>query len=354
MKHVSISNRKADHLNLTSDGQSTFRNKTTLLQELHLIHQALPECSLDDIKLHCELFGHSVSAPMIIAGMTGGHEKAVQINQDLAKVAQALNIPFGLGSQRAMALHPELIDTFDVRKHAPDVLLIGNIGVVHAKEYGTAHVHELTKKIQANVMAIHLNPAMELIQEQGDRDFTGCLDTIKSLLDTLDIPIVVKETGCGISPQVAKQLKTIGVQHIDVSGSGGTSWVAVESRRAQENSLHQSIGEELWDWGLPTAVSIASCVHQDMNVIASGGIRTASDIAAALSLGAQGVGFAAPVLTAYNKGGYDQVLAFFEKHYLTLKSIMLLTGSQDIHALQNAPHYIDHTLREWLTCLGLR
>ncbi len=278
-----ISNRKRDHLVVAASGNADFRNRTTLLEQVQLVHQALPDLALSDIQLETTLAGFRLSAPIIISGMTGGTEQAGQINRDLAQVAQRLGIGFGVGSQRAMADHPKLENTFQVRDVAPDVILIGNIGVVQAQEMGPNATRELARRIGANAMAVHLNPAMELIQGNGDRDFRGATQCIAALVEQCDIPIIVKETGCGLSPQVAAKLKSIGVQTVDVSGAGGTSWVGVEATRSAPGSPARQLGQELWDWGIPTAVSIAACKQHQLEVIATGGLRTGLDIARSLA-----------------------------------------------------------------------
>src|SRR5262249_52146808 len=148
-------------------------------------------------------------------------------------------------------------------------------------------VIELGKRIGADAMCVHLNPGQELIQDKGDRDFRGIVRGIAALVEASPVPIIVKETGCGLSPQAAKALVGAGVQTVDVSGAGGTSWVAVEALRAQAGSDAAALGEELWDWGTPTAVSVASCVAAGLTTIASGGLRSGYDIARAIALGAR-------------------------------------------------------------------
>lgn len=358
---ASISERKAAHIEVAASGQADFR-RSTLLEDVHLVHQALPELHLDNIDLRTEFLGHTLAAPIAVSGMTGGTHKAGAINCDIARAAQACGVAFGVGSQRAMLTHPDLESTFQVRHVAPDVVLIGNLGVVQAKTYGAARVQELAKRLQVNAMAIHLNPGQELIQQGGDRDFTGGLDTIARVRDALSIPLVVKETGCGISPQVAASLARLGVDAVDVSGAGGTSWVAVEARRAAEDSAAQRLGHELWDWGIPTAVSVAASVaggveagsgHR-MQVMASGGLRSGLDIARALALGATVGGMAAPVLRAQQAGGVDGARALLEELVASVRAVALLTGCARARDLSTAPRHIGARLRGWLDDLGVR
>lgn len=350
-----IKQRKADHIEIAAEGAGDFQAKTTLLEQVHLVHQALPELHRDAVDLDCELCGRRLDAPLLITGMTGGTEEAAAINRDLAVAAERANIAFGVGSQRAMSLHPELASTYEVRSVAPNVFLLGNLGAVQAKELGPAKVAELAEAIGADAMAIHLNPGQELIQEGGDRDFRGLAAAIEQLALELPIPVVVKETGCGISPQVADRLVAAQVAAIDVSGAGGTSWVAVEARRAAAGSEARAQGELLWDWGLPTAVSILAARRAGAaEVIASGGLRSGYDAARALALGARIAGFAAPALRAQRSGGAAGVSAFLEQLVSTLRSICALTGCRRVSELESAPRHLGPELVGWLHDLGLR
>lgn len=349
----SISQRKADHIEVAASGAADF-TRSTLLDQVHLVHQSLPELALDEIDLGCTLLGHALAAPVVITGMTGGTEEAAAINRDLACAAQACGVAFGVGSQRAMAEHPELEASFRVRDVAPDVFLIGNIGVVQARDLGASRVAELATRIGANAMAVHLNPAQELIQERGDRDFHGGLAAIAELVATLPVPVIVKETGCGLSREVAASLRGIGVTAVDVSGAGGTSWVAVEARRAAVGSASEELGTELWDWGIPTAVSVALCVAEGLEVVASGGLRSGHDICRALALGATCGGMAAPVLRAQRAGGEAGARAFLERLIASIRSVTLLAGYPRSSELGDALRHLGPELKAWLDDLGLR
>jgi len=349
-----ISRRKADHLEVAASGEAEFRSQGTLLDEVYLVHQALPELAEDEIDLRTSIAGCELSAPLLISGMTGGTAEAAQINRDLARAAQELGIGFGVGSQRAMAERDELKDTYMVRDVAPDVFLIGNLGVMQAREYGSSRVADLARQIGANAMAIHLNPAMELVQDGGDRDFRGALETIAALVEAVDIPIIVKETGCGISEDAAGQLRGAGVATVDVAGAGGTSWAAVEARRAEPGSEARALGTELWEWGLPTAVSVAVCTRAGLEVIASGGLRTGLDLARAIALGATGGALAAPVLRAYQDRGYDGACEDLRRMIRSLRAIALLCGCRTAAEMARAPRHLGSELRGWFDDLGLR
>lgn len=342
-----ISQRKSDHIALCASGEVEFRGKGTLLDQVQLIHDALPDRHLDDIDLRTPLLGKVLSAPVVISGMTGGTEEAQALNRDLARAAEELGIGFGLGSQRAMLVRPESTRTYVVRDVMPTALLLGNLGLVQARDLSTADIKRLVETVGADALCLHLNPAMELIQPGGDRDFRGGLETLKRLHGELGVPVVVKETGCGLSRKVGRLVASLGISAVDVSGAGGTSWVGVETRRAVAEA--RALGEELWDWGIPTAASVGLLDGLDLNIIATGGLRTGSDVAHALALGATVGGLAAPVLRAHKAGGYDGVITYLRSVIESIRAITFLTGCRTPAELRHAPRVLGSTLRAWLT-----
>lgn len=342
-----IAKRKADHLEVAASGRAEFI-KSTMLEHVHLVHQAVPELALDEIDLSTSLVGKTLAAPLVITGMTGGTAEAAQVNRDLARAAQAAGVALGLGSQRAMDEHPELAASYEVRDVAPDVVLIGNVGAVQARAMGPARVIALAQRIGADAIAIHLNPGQELIQDRGDRDFRGVRDAIARLVDASPLPVVVKETGCGLSVEAARSLVAAGVHTVDVAGAGGTSWVAVEAVRAAAGSGSAALGGELWDWGVPTAVSVVACVRANLDVIASGGLRSGYDVARALALGARAGGMAAPMLRAQRAGGRDGVAELLAQVIASIRAICLLTGCRSVHDLAHAPRHLGAPLRAFL------
>jgi len=347
-----IAKRKADHLEVAASGRANFA-KSTLLEHVHLVHQALPELALGDIDLSTKLVGKTLAAPLVITGMTGGTAEAAAVNRDLARAAQDAGVALGLGSQRAMDEHPELAATYEVRDVAPDVVLFGNIGAVQALAMGPDRVIALARRIGADAIAVHLNPGQELIQERGDRDFRGACDAIARLCAASPVPIIVKETGCGLSLEAARALIKAGVHTVDVAGAGGTSWVAVEAVRATAGSNAAALGNELWDWGVPTAVSVVACARANLNVIASGGLRTGYDIARALALGATAGGMAAPILRAQRGGGRAAVTALIEQTIGSIRAICLLAGCRSARELARAPRHLGAPLRAFLDDLHL-
>lgn len=310
------------------------------------MHDALPELALDAVDTTARLLGKTLRAPLLVTGMTGGTDEAAAINRDLACVAERQGIAFGLGSQRAMQRDPALGYTFAVREHAPAALVLANLGAVQAAASPTAEVERLVRAVGADALCVHLNPAQELVQPGGDRDFRGALDAIARLVRELPMPVVVKETGCGMSRRVAQRLVDVGVGTIDVSGAGGTSWVKVEALRADD--AQRRLGEAFANWGIPTAASLAAVRGIGLDVIASGGVRSGLDVAKAVALGARVAGVALPVFRAYRAGGSDAAVAFIEELVAGLRTAMVLTGARDLTALAATPLVLGSRLRDWM------
>jgi isopentenyl-diphosphate delta-isomerase len=341
-----ISDRKRSHLDVCEQGAVEYAGKTTLLEEVDLVHDALPELAVDEVDVGVEFLGKRLRAPLLITGMTGGTAEASEINRDLACVAEEYGIAFGLGSQRAMQRRPELAYTFAVRSHAPTTLVFANLGIVQAAALPTAEVGRLVSTVGADALCLHLNPAQELIQPGGDRDFRGGLEAIVRLVRELGVPIVVKETGCGISRAVAKRLHGAGVATVDVSGAGGTSWVKVETIRADEPG--HALGMVFSEWGIPTAAAVVGVRGLGLVCIASGGIRTGLDVAKVLALGARLAGVALPVFRAYREGGVGAARRYVERLTTELRTAMVLTGSRNVDALGRVRTVLGPRLRAWV------
>ncbi len=341
--------RKRDHIDLCVSGDVGFRHKTTLLEQVELVHDAVPELSLEAVDTRCELLGKTLRAPLIVAAMTGGTPRARDINRELAALAERRGLGFGLGSQRAMLdASAGKDDTYLVRDVAPTTLILGNLGGVQAARASVDAVRDLVRRVGADALCIHLNPAMELVQPGGDRDFVGVLDGIERLRKGLDVPIVAKETGCGMGPRAVAKLVERGVRHVDVSGAGGTSWVAVEAARAE--GAARNLGLALREWGVPTAASILACRAARprlRTILATGGVATGLDVARALALGATAAGIARPVLQALEGGGAAAAERFLEEVESELRSVMLLVGARNLADLRRSDVVLGADLSRW-------
>ncbi len=340
-----ISDRKLEHLLLCKNCDVEYRKKTGF-DEVELIHNALPEVNMGEIDLSIDLLGKKLDSPFIISAITGGHPAAKIINRTLARATNILNIGMGVGSQRAAVEHPELASTYTVvREEAPSAFLIGNIGCQQIEL-----AEPSIEMIDADALAVHLNPLQEAIQPEGDVDARGHVDSIKELTKTIETPIIAKETGAGIKAQDAVTLEKAGVSAIDIAGSGGTSWAAVETYRAMDRTM----GNAFWDWGIPTAVStVEVCQSVKIPVISSGGIRSGLDAAKAIALGADAVGMALPLLKdAYS--GYQTVVNKINKFNEELRVAMFLVGASNIAELKKSDLIIKGETREWLNERGFQ
>lgn len=350
---TAISRRKSEHLRLVAE-KDVVHSQGTLLSDVFLIPQSLPELDFAQIDTNIGFFGKTLSAPLMITSMTGGADYAGKLNRALAKAAGHHNIALAVGSQRVMIKHPEVTPDFAVRRHIPDGVLLGNIGAVQLAEYPTRVIRKLVSDIDADGICVHLNIAQELMQKEGHRDFRGIIDQIGRLVDQLEGRVIVKETGAGMSPQCLQKLSSLGVRYIDVSGSGGTSWTKVEMYRAEDDLLKRT-GQTFSDWGLPTAFSAFAArkiCKADITVIASGGILTGLDAARAIAIGADIAGIARPALLAFlrqGEEGVDQLLMVLKNE---LRSAMLLTGAKDLNQLRNVPRLYCGRLREMLNDYG--
>ncbi len=295
---------------------------------------------------------------MIVEAITGGTEKAVKINAAIAQAVEELGLGMGVGSQRAAIEDPTLERTFNIaRKKAPNAFLIANLGGPQlTKGYGAKEAQRAVDMIQADALAIHINPVQEAVQPEGETDDRGILEKVSEIVNTLDVPVIVKETGAGIAAEEAKRLKAIGVAGIDIAGVGGTSWAAVEYHRAKKRGdwLAQTLGEILWDWGIPTAISLVEVAQSvSLPIIASGGIRSGRDVAKAIALGASLTGIARPALAPALKGSAE-VKRKLSMTIDQLRSVMFLVGADSTEKLTSSPVVLTGKTAEWLRARGIR
>ncbi|HEY3586643.1 MAG TPA: type 2 isopentenyl-diphosphate Delta-isomerase [Myxococcaceae bacterium] len=352
MPEAPTARRKDAHLDLCAQGDVEPDGNSTLLDCVHLVHNALPELALDEVELTLSLWGKVLRAPLLVTGMTGGTDRAREVNRDLAQVAERHGLAFGVGSQRAMAENPELARTFQVRDVAPHVLLIGNIGLKQAIAMGVDGVRRLVDGIDADGLALHLNAAQELSQPEGDRDFRGGYSLVQALASAFGERFLVKETGCGIAPTVARRLVDCGVRTLDVSGLGGTSWVRVEQLRAAGQMAE--LGALFSSWGIPTAAAVATvrrAVGPSVKIVASGGIRDGLDVAKVLAIGADLAGMALPLFRAQQAGGVAGADAAVRTVVAGLRQALLLTSSRTVADLRRSPRVVTAPLKDWMESL---
>jgi len=354
-----ITERKKSHIEICLNRNVCFTNKTTGFNDIELIHNALPEINLNDISLEVEFLGHKFKAPIIISAMTGGSKLSIKINRALAIAAKELGLGMGVGSQRAAIENPELEYTFRiVRDLAPEIFLIANLGAAQfSMGYGVNEAIRAIEMIDANALAIHLNSLQEVVQPEGEPKFNNVLNRLGELSSQLSVPLIAKETGAGISMEVASALERVGVKCIDVGGAGGTSWAAVEYYRALElgDGKRASLARLFWNWGIPTAISICEVKHATKNVeiIATGGIRSGIDAVKALALGASMVGIALPLLKPAYIDGANGVIKFLRHFIEEMKVTMFLVGVKNVSELKSIPLIITGTTAEWLRLRGI-
>jgi len=348
--------RKVDHIRICLDNKAQARKVTAGFEDIQLVHRALPEIDKAKINLSTTFLNKKFSAPIIVGAMTGGTKEAIEINTSIAQAVEKLGLGMGVGSQRAAIEDQTLEKTYRVaREKAPHAFLIANIGgvqLVHG--YGVKEVKRIVEMIDADAIAVHLNALQETVQPEGQTNFKGVLSKIAEITAALDQPVIVKETGAGISAEDSKALENAGVKAIDIGGVGGTSFAAVEYYRSttKGEGVQHFLGEALWDWGIPTAVSLIETAQTvRLPLIASGGVRSGTDIAKALALNAGLASIVQPILQTAVKGTKEteqKIICLIEE----LRNIMFLTGAEKISDLTNTPVVITGKTAGWLSARG--
>lgn len=344
----STEKRKSDHVEICSTKDVSA--KWNFWDDIQLIHSAAPEMDFDEVSTEVRLFGKRLAAPIAISAMTGGYASGSRINASLAKAASDFQIAMGVGSQRAALENPEMARTYSLLKDYDIPIRIANIGAPQIVEAGYKRasriLSEAMEMIDADLIAIHLNYLQEAVQPEGERNAKGVMAMIRDL--STDFPILVKETGAGMSHDLLKLLSKMKIKGVDVGGAGGTSFSAVEFYRAQElgDRLRTRLGRTYWNWGIPTPAS-AAIASMYLPTIATGGIRGGLDVARAISIGANCAGMANRLLTPALESA-DAVASELKEILEELRVAMFLTGSRSLKDLSNHTPLVSGQTREWL------
>jgi isopentenyl-diphosphate delta-isomerase len=329
-----INKRKDQHVKICLKENVSSFDINTSFDNYKFMHNALPEINFDEIDLSTTFLNKRVNAPVFISSITGGYKEAEIINTNLAKAANNLNIAMGVGSMKIAIEQPETLSSFQVRKHAPQIPLLSNLGAVQLNYgYGIKQCIQVIESVKADVLILHLNPLQEAIQPEGDTNFKNLFKKIKQLKKDLPYPLIVKEVGSGISKSVAYKLKKIKPDYIDTAGTGGTSFAAIEGIRA--NNL---TGETFRNWGIPTSESLVMCKKAGLKSIASGGIRTGIDAAKAIAMGASMVGIALPLLQPATESA-EKIEEILTEIINELKIAMFCLGVKNIDQLKKIKLY---------------
>lgn len=316
----------------------TSDHNDALFSDIYLDHNSLSEVNFDEIDTSVEFLGKKISMPLMVNAMTGGGEASADINEDLSSICKSLNIPMAVGSQTIGLADSEAEESFSLIKEK-DLVRIGNLGC----ERPIDDFKKAVEMIDAHAIQVHLNVAQELFMPEGDKDFRGYFDNIKDLNSNLEVPIIVKETGNGLSKAVSKKLIDAGVKYLDVAGCGGTNFIEIEDMRDFESDY-----KEFYNWGVPTAKAIidARSLSDEVFIIGSGGIKNAVDLAKAIIIGADMGAVSGEALRYLLLGGYDACYEYLKEMNHRLKIVMALLGVKNIEELKKVDYKITGRLKE--------
>lgn len=336
--------RKAAHIDICMGREVQFKEKKTGFDDVELIYNALPEINFDEVSIETSFLGKKFSAPLMVSSMSGGAERSKKLNRDIALACEELGLGMGLGSQRAIMEDPATLDSFQVRDIAPSMFLSGNLGATQLRDSEISRIEDLLSATGADALAIHINPAQEVLQFEGTPQFSGCVEQIKKVSEKLSKPVIVKEVGCGISKGVAELLNKTKVKAIDVAGAGGTSWTGVEIIQSGK-----SYNSNFWDFGIPTVPSLIECdkVFKG-HIVASGGIRSGLDVVKSIALGADMAGIAYPVLMAQNVAGYRGVKDYLSGIIRETKMAMFMVGAKSVEELKGREYVLLGKTKQWV------
>ncbi len=354
-----VKQRKIEHVTVAL-GQDVSAPQRANWSDVRFVHQALPEVDLDRIDTSVSFLHQRLRYPLFISSLTGGHPDVTNINRNLARAAENYGLALGVGSQRAAIVNPDVADSYAItRETAPNAFLIANIGapqlIVQAKHpaFTPEQVQRAIDMIGANALAVHMNSLQEAAQPEGDRHAVGVAEALRNVTQQVQVPVIAKETGAGVSREQALLLRSCGVSAIDVGGAGGSSMAAMEAARSQSRGDERTmnIGLLYRDWGIATPIAVVEASTAKLPLISTGGVRNGLDIARALALGATLVGMGFPFLKAASES-YESVCELLETVIAELKVAMQLSGAATIEQLRQVDVVVMGETREWLTLRG--
>jgi isopentenyl-diphosphate delta-isomerase len=338
-EYIEISEkRKKEHIENFLKGKS--RN-STLFEDLVLVNNSFPELDFSEIDTGISFLGKKIDYPVMINAATGGFDGAVAINRGLARLADRFNIPIAVGSQ-SLGLKSGNHESYTVvREIMKDKVVLANLSAHSSLE----DISRAVDMIQADGVQLHLNAPQEMCMEEGDRHFRGVLDNIQYVSKRIEVPVIVKQVGFGMSKSSVGKLVDMGVKYVDIGGKGGTNFIEIEDLRNSNNDYR-----ELYDWGIPTAASLLQCreLSSHIRIIASGGIVSASDIVKSLVLKSEMTAVCGLVFSLYMKRGYSAAEKMMEDIFGKMKVMMLLLGCRTIEDLRNIEPLIKGELKEWM------
>jgi len=354
-----ISSRKLEHIDIVLNKPVDYKGLCDeYYRSIILIHQAFPGIVYDEVDLTTRFLKHKLDAPIVITGITGGHSSTVEINRRLVEVANRFNIAIGVGSQRAMLVHRHDNDVIEsyriVRRLASNIPVIGNIGLNTLSDLSIEDVEYLIEQLEPDALAIHLNPAQELIQPEGDTRFNrNLISKVEEILDNINIPVIIKEVGTGLSYETIRVFYNIGVRYFDVAGACGTNWILVEKYRGNDLDK-QFLASILSEWGIPTPLSVIETRYAAPNatIIASGGVWDGLKACKNIALGADLVGLAKPVLKHVVES-LDNAVKYMELYIESLKAILFLTGSRNLEEFARKPVVVLDPIKTYMVQRGI-
>lgn len=327
--------RKQDHIKLALDEENQ-ASELNDLDKVELIHEAIPNLNFADISLRTKRLGQTVVSPFIVSSMTAGHIDAALINDNLISACNKTGWEMGVGSQRRELTEKNtFFEWYELRQKYPNVGIFSNLGLAQIINTPIKKITQLLESLKARALIIHCNPLQECIQPEGTPNFKGALGALKNLVNNLNFPVIVKETGCGFSKNTLERLNDIGVAAVDVSGLGGTHWGRIEGARVLSDNVKKRTSDTFRNWGISTvkATIMANDIRPKYEIWGSGGVRNGLDAAKLLALGANTVGFAKPMLVAALESK-DAVVKLMKTIEYELKVAMFCTGSANVNELK--------------------